>query len=244
MRHRSHRPDRRYAAIPNAVMRDENLSIEARGMLALLMTYADDWEFHSPHLMRVAGVKPDRFQRIMRELTAAGFVTREPIRCSETGKLFGTRWIIHDEPDSDREPENTVIGDTENRKNRPLVKPTAGKSGPIRRPRRKEDQIIEGQPSKKIGFDENWKPDNELRRWAKSQGFTDEDIEAQAKLCALHHIAKGTTFKDLGAAWKTWMLRAKKYRDDELRKAGPVANGNSVGRGLLDRVAKNHGDWR
>lgn len=131
MRHRSARRDRQYAAIPNAAMRDNELSIEARGMLALLMTYADNWSFNRDHLMKVAQIGRDKFQRIMRELIAAGYVSREAMR-GEGGQVSGSTWFIHDDPD--RQPENPSVGDTEGLKNRQPEKPTDGFSGPLRRP--------------------------------------------------------------------------------------------------------------
>lgn len=138
MRHRSSRPDRKYAAIPNHILRDEAMSMEARGLLALLMTYSDDWVFSRAHLMKVTGWGRDKFQRAMRELIGAGYVERVESR-SDGGKLSGTTWVIHDDPTESLKTRSSVS--TEGLKNRPPVKPTAGKSGPLRRPTEKEDQI-------------------------------------------------------------------------------------------------------
>lgn len=142
MRHRSTRPKREYAVVPNAAMRDDDLSIEARGMLALLMTYSDEWIFQRNHLMQVACVGRDRFQRIMRELIDAGYVSREAMREID-GRVSGSTWVINDAPD--REPENPAVGDTEGLNNRQPGLPTAGFSGPIRRTTLKEDQNKEAR---------------------------------------------------------------------------------------------------
>ena len=96
MRHRSNRANRRYASIPNAAMRDEHLSIEARGLLALLMTYTDTWTFRRSHLMQVAGVGRDKFQRLMRELIEAGYVRRVPVR-EDGGNVCGSEGLITEE---------------------------------------------------------------------------------------------------------------------------------------------------
>jgi hypothetical protein len=142
MRHRAARQNRQYAAIPNVAMRDDQVSIEARGMLALLMTYSDDWIFQRDHLMQMAGVGRDKFQRIMRELNDAGYVMRVPLR-DEGGLVQGSTWLICDVPG--RPPENPVVGATEGLKNRQPEKPTAGFSGPIRRPRDKKTKREENQ---------------------------------------------------------------------------------------------------
>lgn len=129
---RSKRQGRKYAAIPNDAMRDENLSLEARGMLALMMGYSDDWMFYRSHLMSIAGIGRDKFQRVMGELQAAGYVVLETMR-NDSGHMTGTTYVIHDDPNGSTEGLKTRLS-AEGLKNRPPVKPTAGKPGPIRKP--------------------------------------------------------------------------------------------------------------
>jgi hypothetical protein len=136
MRERSSRPGRLYAAIPNEAMRDASVSMEARGLLALLMTYSDEWVFRKDHLLETTGWGRDKFERHMGELIAAGYVERVQTREEGTGKLLGSSWIIRD----DRCPENQGVGVTDALKNRPTVKPTHGESAPIRNNKREEDQ--------------------------------------------------------------------------------------------------------
>lgn len=99
MRNRSTRPNRAYAAIPNAAMRDEGLSLEARGLLALMMTYSDDWTFYVPQLQKTAKVGRDVMRRLLKELEQAGYVVREVGR-GENNRLSGSEWVINDDPDS------------------------------------------------------------------------------------------------------------------------------------------------
>lgn len=136
MRERSSRPGRLYAAIPNEAMRDAEISMEARGLLALLMTYSDEWTFRKDHLLDVTKWGRDKFERHMGELVSAGYVERVQTREEGTGKLLGSSWIIRD----DRSPENQGVGVTEALKNRPPVKPTHGESAPIRKNNREEEQ--------------------------------------------------------------------------------------------------------
>lgn len=155
MRHRSRRPSRPYAAIPNAAMRDRRISIEARGLLALLMGYSDDWTFVFSHLQEVTGCGRDKLRRILRELESFGYVVRE-VRRGDSGLVQGSEWIIVDDPEEgkpegqapenppevgheapnvrdNRPPENPAIG-TDPLNNRPPENPTAGESAPIRKP--------------------------------------------------------------------------------------------------------------
>jgi hypothetical protein len=135
MRERSSRPGRLYAAIPNEAMRDKRLSAEARGTLALLMTYSDEWTFRREHLMEVLAMGRDKFQRVMKELDDAGYVSLTPVR-GDGGHLIGTTWIVHDEPTESLK----IRSSAESLKNRQPVEPTAGKPGPIRRTISEEDQ--------------------------------------------------------------------------------------------------------
>ena len=138
-------------------MRDQGLSIEARGTLAVLMTYSDEWEFRRGHLMKIAGVGRDKFARIMRELENAGYVKREPRR-GEGGKVLGSQWVIRDDPD--REPENQSLDNTEALKNQGPVEPTSGESVPIRRTTDKEtltSSVCAQAKSGAFQFDAFWK---------------------------------------------------------------------------------------
>ena len=171
MRVRSSRPSRSYAAIPNAAMRDSSISIEARGLLALLMTYADDWEFSVDHIRSLCGVGRDKIRAMLRELDTAGYLIRKTLQ-GDDGRLLGSSWVINDEPETtssgvqasgarqdvadagtNRPPEKPVIGATDPLKNRPPEKPTAGKSVPIRRTISKNTNIQERRACSDEEFD-------------------------------------------------------------------------------------------
>ena len=186
MRHKSTRPHRDYAAIPNAAMRDRSVPIEARGMLALLMTYSDDWVFNAEHLRVIAGVGRDQFRRIMRELMAAGYVTHETTRAAN-GRVTGSQWVLLDvanrspeiQSSVDQPPENTGTG-----------KPTVGESTSIRRPKEKEEKEeknIGSNQSRKVSFPEDWAPSADIRKWAEAQSFDQDEIANEVAHCAAYY---------------------------------------------------------
>lgn len=141
---RSSRPKRQYAAIPNKMLRDDKLSIEARGFLSLLMSYSDDWTFTRSHLQQVSGMKAHKFERVMREIRERGYIDLVPIR-GPSGQVLGREWLIHDDCDAHRIPENQGFG-TESLKNRFSDNPILGESGTIRRPIEKKTNREEDQP--------------------------------------------------------------------------------------------------
>lgn len=176
MRERSSRPGRLYAAIPNEAMRDKSLSIEARGLLALLMTYSDEWVFIKEHLQDMTGMGRDKFERTMGELIKCGYVERILSREEGTGKLLGSTWVIRD----DRGPEFQGVGATDALKNRPPAEPTHGESAP-KNNKREEDQ---SERTFKGSFDDesdlfsaNEQPESQAERSGTAKKKKEDPIE-------------------------------------------------------------------
>ncbi len=128
MRVQSKRPDRLYTAVPNGAMRDKRLSAEARGTLAYLMSFADDWQFYMSVVADDMGMGRDKLQRVMAELKAAGYVSLEQFR-GESGHLSGSTWVITDNP-----------GTTDSLKIPLPVNPTPGESAPKKNNKQEEQK--------------------------------------------------------------------------------------------------------
>lgn len=47
--------------------------------------------------------------------------------------------------------------------------------------------------------------------WAKSKGLTDKQIDAEEEKFVAHHRAKGSSFSDWSAAWRTWIFKAIEF---------------------------------
>ena len=163
MRHRSSRPNRLYFTAPNAIVRDESLPSDVRFLIVLMMSYADEWEFHVAHLQKVCGWGRDKLRNALRIAEESGHLVREMLR-GETGLMEGSRWIIIDDPQEpsamamrkdrrppvvadllgEEAPEPAIAGENEgdNRPpenqgigddNRPPEYPAVGSAGPIRK---------------------------------------------------------------------------------------------------------------
>ena len=236
MRDRGRRSGRAYAAIPNAAMRDETVSIEARGLLAMLMTYADDWTFVFEHIQRTACVGRDKLRNMLRELAAAGYVSRETIR-GDGGRVCGTEWVICDEPrttssrvstpvepqevgeqpencDDHRPPEIQGIGATDPLNIRPPEKPTAGESTPIRRPTLKKTNLKNPQPPSAAGGGVCDDPDQDGQRgFAEFWEAYPHPVEETAARRAWAKVADDENQDGIIAA-------ARAYADDDRVKRG------------------------
>ena len=175
----------RYATVCNEAIRDESLSIEARGMLVLLMSFANGWRFNADHIAKVCGVGREKYQRMVRELKDAGYLRISARQVG--GTLDGYLWEIDDRP------------------NRWTENPSDGGPAPIRKPtgkntKKEENQSLElPEPEGLIALDELWKiyphpknrgakPDAAFKKLKKDERekFRDAIPAMKAKLEADH----------------------------------------------------------
>lgn len=237
MRERSSRPNRKYASIPNDAMRDKRLSAEARGLLALLMTYSDDWQFQRDHLMEMIGMGKDRFGKVMGELISCGYVELIATR-DEKGRLLGKTWVIKDDATDVREMPTSDATDV--RENRRPEKPTSGKSAPIRIPTEKKTNLeedlfgsnepqrsrVKPEAEKPDRFDDFWaaypkkvaKPEAR-KAWAKAIKTHDPQhiIDAAKVYARSEQVERG--FAKHPQGW----LNGERFNDADLQPAAPRA---------------------
>jgi hypothetical protein len=78
--HKSH-----YSILPNRMLEDD-ISIEAKGVLAYSLSRPLNWNIRLSHLSTILKIGRDKLRRIIRELIKAGYIQRKQVR---KGKLFG-----------------------------------------------------------------------------------------------------------------------------------------------------------
>jgi len=71
------RHSRNFTVIPNAIHEDGRLSLEARGLLGFLLSRPPNWEIRHDALRRSFRLSRQRLDLLLRELIAAGYVTRD-----------------------------------------------------------------------------------------------------------------------------------------------------------------------
>lgn len=115
---------------------DDRLSLEARGLFALMMSLPENWEYSVSGLAVKAGCGKDRIRRILGELQDVGYLIREQSHDSG-GKFSGNIYVLQDEapplsgkPDNGEQGEmpplsgNTVNGENRQRETPSSVFPT------------------------------------------------------------------------------------------------------------------------
>lgn len=102
-----------FTTLYREVAQDSRLSLESRGLLLLIASLPEDWEYSVAGLAKTAGCGRDKLRRILVELERVGYLAREQ-RHDPGGKFAGNVYIIQDE--APPLPENPATGKTVNGK--------------------------------------------------------------------------------------------------------------------------------
>ena len=94
-----HKP---FAQIANDMLRDKRLSMVARGVLAMILSYPPDWIFNIQWLCKEADIGRNKARAIIRELEEYGYCQRTQIR-NDDGTLGRAEYVFTDEP-ADTQP--------------------------------------------------------------------------------------------------------------------------------------------
>ena len=89
-----------FAQINRALLQNRELSYEARGLLAYLLSHSNDWKINIKDLKQQCS--SDRVYRIINELIEKGYVKRKRI-VNEKGKFIGIRYWTYEEPTFDED---------------------------------------------------------------------------------------------------------------------------------------------
>lgn len=95
---RGKRLERGFTIIDNSVIRDDRLSLKARALLMLILSFPDDWRTDHRSLARMCKEGETAIRTGLRELRAAGYLVQEKRR-DDKGR-FTTVTTVYDRPQS------------------------------------------------------------------------------------------------------------------------------------------------
>jgi hypothetical protein len=125
---RTPRPEAGFLILDNRTVRDSRLSLRARGLLALLLAFPDNWRTNSEHLVTLVPEGRDAVRKALAELEQAGYLQRQ--KRQDSAGLWSTVTLVFDRPQGHVENEPIYPPPTPE-------KPSVGGSGAIRRPNKK-----------------------------------------------------------------------------------------------------------
>ena len=107
---------RDYTVMSNHHLRDKGLSLKSKGLLSMMLSLPEDWNYTTRGLAKICKEGVDAIGGALRELEAAGYIVRHQLR-DRQGRISDTEYVIYEQPQPkapDTPQPDTASPDTEN----------------------------------------------------------------------------------------------------------------------------------
>ena len=88
---------RDYTVMSNHHLKDMNLSLKAKGLLSMMLSLPDSWNYNTRGLAAICKEGVDAIGSAVRELEKAGYIVRRLLR-GEGGRIADTEYVIYEQP--------------------------------------------------------------------------------------------------------------------------------------------------
>lgn len=88
---------RDYTVMSNFHLKDMNLSLKAKGLLSMMLSLPETWNYTTRGLAAICKEGVDAIGSTIRELEAAGYIVRRLLR-GEGGRIADTEYVIYEQP--------------------------------------------------------------------------------------------------------------------------------------------------
>lgn len=95
---------RDYTVMCNYHLRDQNLSLKAKGLLSMMLSLPDDWNYTTKGLATICKEGVEAIGTGLKELEKAGYIVRRLLR-GDHGRITDTEYIIYERPQVVELPE-------------------------------------------------------------------------------------------------------------------------------------------
>lgn len=89
---------------------------------------------------------------------------------------------------------------------------------------------------------ENWSPNEKNLSDAISQNFTEQEVSHEAEQFRDYHLARGSSFKDWNAAWRTWLRNSRKFAAPRRTPRGPDPRRGGQPSGLVGAAMRSRAE--
>lgn len=161
-----------YTVLQNTMILDKQLSLKTKGLMAVILSRPDDWEFSVGGLAAFCGCGKDAIRGALKELEQAGYLTRQQLH-GEGGAFSGNLYEIHDSVD--QTDDNPPLSDNPTTASAPLSgKPSTGKPSTENPTQRNKDLTKKGSNEtpysppggRRAKSEPKWMPDRFEAFWA------------------------------------------------------------------------------
>ena len=107
---------RDYTVMSNHHLRNGKLSLKAKGLLSMMLSLPEDWNYTTRGLAKICKEGVDAIGGALRELETAGYIVRHQLR-DRQGRISDTEYVIYEQPqpkNPDTPQPDTASPDTEN----------------------------------------------------------------------------------------------------------------------------------
>ena len=93
-----------YTVMANHHLRNKELSLKAKGLLSLMLSLPDDWDYTLKGLARICRDGVDSIAAAVKELEEAGYIVRRRVR-DDKGRVGEMEYTILERPEEDNPPK-------------------------------------------------------------------------------------------------------------------------------------------
>ena len=96
---------RDYTVMSNYHLRDRTLTLKAKGLLSMMLSLSDEWNYSTRGLAAISKEGVDAIGSALKELEAVGYIVRNRLR-DDKGRIYDTEYVIYEKPSNTPEPDN------------------------------------------------------------------------------------------------------------------------------------------
>ena len=104
---------RDYTVMSNHHLRNANLSLKAKGLLSMILSLPEEWNYTTRGLASICKEGVDAIGSALKELETAGYIVRRQLR-GTNGRITDTEYVIYEQPQPDMSQPYPASPDTEN----------------------------------------------------------------------------------------------------------------------------------
>ena len=90
-----------YTVMSNYHLRDKALSLKSKGLLSMMLSLPEDWNYTTRGLAKICKEGVDAIGGALRELESAGYIVRHQMR-DRQGRICDTEYVIYEQPNPKR----------------------------------------------------------------------------------------------------------------------------------------------